>query len=224
MLKKSIRPLYIIILILLAGTVLCLAVPDQLIHLFSDNTETIVAGRRALRIICIGFAVSGIRRHCRCSGSHGKGIHSLLISCLRYIVLILPLAFIFSHFFGVNGVWHAFWITEVITAVTSGLIFIVSIRQSPDTDFLFLFIPISIHPPTNIPQTIPAIKRAACLSLAFVSPVLRNSDATASWIVLYASFLFSGSIRCIHQHMPLARIGSIACLIFCNNANRLILI
>ena len=96
--------LYIIILILLAGTVLCLAVPDQLIHLFSDNTETIVVTAGALEAM-------------------GKGIHSLLISCMRYIVLILPLAFIFSHFFGVNGVWHAFWITEVITAVTSGLIF-----------------------------------------------------------------------------------------------------
>ena len=116
--------LYIIILILLAGTVLCLAVPDQLIHLFSDNTETIVAGRRALRIICIGFTVSGVSVvTAGALEAMGKGIHSLLISCMRYIVLILPLAFIFSHFFGVNGVWHAFWITEVITAVTSGLIF-----------------------------------------------------------------------------------------------------
>ena len=116
--------LYIIILILLAGTVLCLAVPDQLIHLFSDNTETIVAGRRALRIICIGFAVSGVSVvTAGALEAMGKGIHSLLISCMRYIVLILPLAFIFSRFFGVNGVWHAFWITEVITAVTSGLIF-----------------------------------------------------------------------------------------------------
>ena len=116
--------LYIIILILLAGTVLCLAVPDPLIHLFSDNTETIVAGRRALRIICIGFAVSGVSVvTAGALEAMGKGIHSLLISCMRYIVLILPLAFIFSHFFGVNGVWHAFWITEVITAVTSGLIF-----------------------------------------------------------------------------------------------------
>ena len=95
-----------------------------LIHLFSDNTETIVAGRRALRIICIGFAVSGVSVvTAGALEAMGKGIHSLLISCMRYIVLILPLAFIFSHFFGVNGVWHAFWITEVITAVTSGLIF-----------------------------------------------------------------------------------------------------
>ena len=72
----------------------------------------------------IGFAVSGVSVvTAGALEAMGKGIHSLLISCMRYIVLILPLAFIFSHFFGVNGVWHAFWITEVITAVTSGLIF-----------------------------------------------------------------------------------------------------
>ena len=53
----------------------------------------------------------------------GKGIHSLLISCMRYIVLILPLAFIFSHFFGVNGVWHAFWITEAVTSVIAAYVY-----------------------------------------------------------------------------------------------------
>ena len=116
--------LSIIVLILLTGTVLCLVVPDQLIHLFSNNAATITAGRQALRIICIGFAISGIS--VVTAGAlepMGKGMESLLISCLRYIVLVLPLAFILSHFIGVGGVWHAFWITEVITAALSAFIF-----------------------------------------------------------------------------------------------------
>ena len=116
--------LSIIVLILLTGTVLCLAVPDQLIHLFSNNAATITAGRQALRIICIGFAISGISVvTAGALEAMGKGMESLLISCLRYIVLILPLAFILSHFIGVGGVWHAFWITEVITAALSAFIF-----------------------------------------------------------------------------------------------------
>ena len=111
-------------LILLTGTVLCLVVPDQLIHLFSNNAATITAGRQALRIICIGFAISGISVvTAGALEAMGKGMESLLISCLRYIVLILPLAFILSHFIGVGGVWHAFWITEVITAALSAFIF-----------------------------------------------------------------------------------------------------
>ena len=116
--------LSIIVLILLTGTVLCLVVPDQLIHLFSNNAATITAGRQALRIICIGFAISGISVvTAGALEAMGKGMESLLISCLRYIVLVLPLAFILSHFIGVGGVWHAFWITEVITAALSAFIF-----------------------------------------------------------------------------------------------------
>ena len=116
--------LSIIVLILLTGTVLCLVVPDQLIHLFSNNAATITAGRQALRIICIGFAISGISVvTAGALEAMGKGKESLHISCLRYIVLILPLAFILSHFIGVGGVWHAFWITEVITAALSAFIF-----------------------------------------------------------------------------------------------------
>ena len=60
----------------------------------------------------------------------GKGVPSLMISLLRYIVLILPLAFLLSRSMGPDGVWHSFWITEVITAVLSALIFKISSEKS----------------------------------------------------------------------------------------------
>lgn len=44
---------------------------------------------------------------------------SLLISLLRYAVVILPLAFVLNLLWGPVGVWHAFWITEVIAAAVS---------------------------------------------------------------------------------------------------------
>ena len=46
----------------------------------------------------------------------GALVFGLVISLLRYALLILPLAFILSRFTGAVGVWHAFWITEVVTA------------------------------------------------------------------------------------------------------------
>lgn len=42
-----------------------------------------------------------------------------LISLLRYAVVILPLAFVLNLLWGPVGVWHAFWITEVIAAAVS---------------------------------------------------------------------------------------------------------
>ena len=70
--------------------------------------------------ICIGFIVSSVSVNV--SGALeglGKGVDSLIISALRYIVLMLPLAFVLSRVFGAAGVFHAFWVTEVLTAVIS---------------------------------------------------------------------------------------------------------
>lgn len=104
--------------IMAVGTALCWAIPDQLIGLFSESAETIAAGSTALRLISIGFVVSSIS--VISSGALeglGMGGPSLAISLLRYVALILPLAFVLSRFFGASGVWHAFWVTEVLSAV-----------------------------------------------------------------------------------------------------------
>lgn len=106
--------------IMAVGTALCWAIPDQLIGLFSENAETIAAGSTALRLISIGFVVSSLS--VISSGALeglGMGGPSLAISLLRYVVLILPLAFVLSRIFGASGVWHAFWVTEFLTAGVS---------------------------------------------------------------------------------------------------------
>ena len=106
--------------IMAVGTALCWAIPDQLIGLFSENAETIAAGSTALRLISIGFVVSSLS--VLSSGALeglGMGGPSLAISLLRYVALILPLAFVLSRIFGASGVWHAFWVTEFLTAGVS---------------------------------------------------------------------------------------------------------
>ena len=101
-----------------AGTILCLALSGQLIGLFSSSAETIAIGTVALRIICAGFIVSTIS--VVVSGALeglGMGVQSLVISLCRYVVVIMPLAWAFCRVLGANGIWNAFWVTEVITAV-----------------------------------------------------------------------------------------------------------
>lgn len=106
--------------IMAVGTALCWAIPDQLIGLFSESAETIATGSTALRLISIGFVVSSLS--VISSGALeglGMGGPSLAISLLRYVALILPLAFVLSRIFGASGVWHAFWVTEFLTAGVS---------------------------------------------------------------------------------------------------------
>ena len=82
--------------IMAAGTLLCLTIANTLIGAFTDNAETIIAGGTALRIISAGFIVSTVS--VTASGALegiGMGVQSLVISLLRYIVVILPSAFIY---------------------------------------------------------------------------------------------------------------------------------
>lgn len=49
----------------------------------------------------------------------GKGFPSLVISLLRYLILMVPAAYILSRFLGAEGVWHGFWVTEWLTAAAA---------------------------------------------------------------------------------------------------------
>lgn len=87
-----------------AGMAICLAVPGQLMGLFTANPITMKAGSVALRVISLGFLASSIS--VICSGALeglGKGVHSLIISLCRYVVVIIPVAFIVSRFMGAVG-------------------------------------------------------------------------------------------------------------------------
>ena len=112
--------LFMSIAIMALGTVICLLASGQLIGLFTSNPDTIAAGAKALRIICIGFVVSAVST--TSSGALeglGKGVPSLVISLCRYVVFIMPLAAVLCGRLGPDGVWHAFWVTEVLTALVA---------------------------------------------------------------------------------------------------------
>ena len=127
--NKRVSQIYKIVLcmsgiIMVLGTVICLLIPGQLMGLFTHTKATIQAGETALRIIGAGFIVSAVS--VTSSGALeglGKGTPSLLISLCRYVVVIIPAAFLLSRFFGAVGVWNAFWITEAITAIISLVIY-----------------------------------------------------------------------------------------------------
>lgn len=109
--------LYLTIFIMIVGTVLCWTTPEKLIGMFTKNSETIYAGVIALKIISLGFIVSSIS--IISSGALeglGMGLPSLIISLLRYFILIIPIAFLLSHFTGAEGVWYSFGITEILSA------------------------------------------------------------------------------------------------------------
>ena len=132
---KRVKQIYNIVLcmssmIMILGTIICLLIPGQLIGLFTNVSETIFNGEIALRIISAGFIVSAVS--VTSSGALeglGKGIPSLIISLSRYIIIIIPTAFLLSKILGAVGVWNAFWIAEVFTAIISFVIYHKTIKE-----------------------------------------------------------------------------------------------
>ena len=107
--------------IMLAGTVICLLLPSQLMGLFTQTPETIQVGAQALRIISGGFLVSAVSvASCGALEGVGKGTPSLVISLCRYLVVIVPAAFLLSRAFGPVGVWHAFWVEVTPEGAAAG--------------------------------------------------------------------------------------------------------
>lgn len=126
---KRVRDIYMTGLVMIAfimafGMVLCLAVPRELMGFFTSNSETLKAGGMALSIISFGFIASSVS--VTSSGTLeglGMGLPSLIISLFRYVIIIIPAAFILSRLVGAEGVWYAFVVAEWVTAVASVFIY-----------------------------------------------------------------------------------------------------
>lgn len=110
--------------IMALGTICCWALPGQLIGLFTANPDTVSIGIVALHIISLGFIVSAIS--VTSSGALealGQGMPSLVVSLLRYVIVIIPTAAILSKKVGVTGVWWAFVITECVAAAVAFVLY-----------------------------------------------------------------------------------------------------
>ena len=103
--------------LLITGVVI--AFPQMLLSIFSvTSPERVEMGIAAVRIFSLCFVFMGV---CNImmnyfQASRHKAI-SLLITFLRGIVIIVPLAYGLSLVFGVTGIWWSFMILEMLTAV-----------------------------------------------------------------------------------------------------------
>ena len=101
-------------LIMLVGTTIFQILPRQLLMLFSSTAQMEAIGIGCLRIISIGFMVSGVVIvMSTVFQALGFAQGSLIISFARQLLLLLPIAFILSKLIGLTGVWMAFPISEV---------------------------------------------------------------------------------------------------------------
>ena len=116
--------------IMLFGLMIFQLLPVQLLQMFNASPYMLEIGVPALRLISISFLFAG---YCIIVGSVfqalGNGIYSLIVSVARQLVCILPLAYLFANNFGLNSVWYAFPMAEIIAAVLSTVLFRLIYRE-----------------------------------------------------------------------------------------------
>ena len=99
-------------------TIIIEMLPVQLISAFAPSEEMFSLGVTALRILGLSFVFGGISvMTCYALQGFSRGISSLVISALRQVIILLPLASILGKVIGINGIWWSFLISETVTVI-----------------------------------------------------------------------------------------------------------
>ena len=103
-------------LIGLVGLIIMEMLPVQLISAFVPSEEMFSLGVTALRILGFSFVFGGVSvMTCYALQGFSRGISSLIISALRQVIILLPLASILGKAIGINGIWGSVLISETVT-------------------------------------------------------------------------------------------------------------
>ncbi|NLN47966.1 MAG: MATE family efflux transporter, partial [Clostridiales bacterium] len=106
------------IVIMVIGFVMFQIFPAQLLSLYNATADMIAIGVPAFRIISISFLFAGF---CIISGSVfqalGNGIPSMITSTSRQLIALIPLALLLSRIGGLNAIWWAFPLSEILAVV-----------------------------------------------------------------------------------------------------------
>ncbi len=92
--------------------------PEQLVRLFNENEELVTTGVSALKTISYLYLVVGFSIIASVTfQAFGMGVKSLVISVLRQLGLLIPLAYLFARIGGLTLLWYAFPAAEIIAFV-----------------------------------------------------------------------------------------------------------
>ena len=110
--------------IALVGTVVFWAIPGPLLSLFSASEEMLALGIPALRIISVSFAFAAATMLLGYYASGlGNGVINMLGTALRQFLVLIPLVWILARTLGIDAVWYAFWVSEVVALAVTVILF-----------------------------------------------------------------------------------------------------
>ncbi len=107
--------------------VLC---PELLGSLFTTDPELIKLVGKVLPIFIFGMMFFGLQTGIQPTFvGLGQAKIALFIACLRKLILLIPLAIILPKFVGVMGIYYAEPVSDIASATTATILFLINIRK-----------------------------------------------------------------------------------------------
>ena len=113
-----------------AATLLVMIFPGFFASLFTNDAELIALVERMMPIFMCGMLIFGLQQGIQPTFlALGQAKISLFIAVFRKVILLIPLALILPLKFGVMGIYYAEPVSDVISAVTAVVLFLLNIKK-----------------------------------------------------------------------------------------------
>lgn len=104
--------------------------PQLLIKIFNNDPELLEIAKNGLRIYLLFIPVIGLQIiSSNYFQSVGKAKISMFLSLLRQVILLIPFMIILPRIFGLNGIWMAGAISDLLSAIITFCIFYNSLKK-----------------------------------------------------------------------------------------------
>ncbi len=118
------------IIIAVISCAMLMLYPCFFAKIFTNNKDILDIVCHMLPVYICGWGIFGIQSAVQCTFvGLGQAKISLFLACLRKLLLLVPLAMILPHFLGSLGLFVAEPISDILAALTAGVIFKIRINS-----------------------------------------------------------------------------------------------
>ena len=118
------------LVLMVTGLTVFQLAPDLVLNLFNPSEDFLSMGRVALRTISWSFPVAAVCISLSsCFQALGNGIYSTITSICRQMLVLLPVAYLFSLSGDINKVWLSYPIAEIASGAVTAILFTRIFRQ-----------------------------------------------------------------------------------------------
>lgn len=112
------------------ATLLVMVFPGFFAGLFTNDAELIALVEEMMPIFMCGMLIFGLQQGIQPTFlALGQAKISLFIAVFRKVILLVPLALILPLKFGVMGIYYAEPVSDVLSALTAGTLFLLNIKK-----------------------------------------------------------------------------------------------